>query len=238
MRVLVVEDDPAQSQAVEKSLLGFGHEITEVDSGEKAIRFLKSGPIDLVILDWQLPKMNGFEVLHWIRAQMGNDLPVLFLTSKALEVDIVRALEAGADDYVVKPYRTAEFVARVNAALRRVKQDVKSDGVMLAGNYVVDTNERVVTVVGKPIALTPKEFDLVALLFSNPGRIISRDLMATSVWGHGFDADSRTLDTHMYRIRQKLAFERGNGVRLSSVYTHGYRLDVVNQNGIPGNTAS
>jgi DNA-binding response OmpR family regulator len=237
MRVLVVEDDPAQSQAVEKSLQGFGHEITEVNSGEKAIRFLKSDSADLVILDWQLPKMSGFDVLHWIRAQMGADLPVLFLTSKALEIDIVRALEAGADDYVVKPYRTAEFVARVNAALRRVKQDLRTNSIVQAGNYAVDSNERTVQLSGEKIALTPKEFDLVALLFNNPGRIISRDLMATAVWGHGFDAASRTLDTHMYRIRQKLTFDRTDGVRLSAVYTHGYRLDVISQSKTAANSS-
>jgi DNA-binding response OmpR family regulator len=228
MRVLIVEDDQAQAEAAARMLLPSGHHITRLGDGEKAVRFLKTENVDLVILDWQLPGMSGFEVLHWIRAQTGLDLAVLFLTSKVLEVDIVLALEAGADDYIVKPFRMAELAARVNALLRRVKREIDPNDVVRAGEYVLDLSRRTVTLRGdKKIELTVKEFDLTAFLFNNIGKLLPRELMAMTVWGRELDVASRTLDTHVYRIRQKLSLTPENGLRLSSIYTHGYRLDEV-----------
>jgi DNA-binding response OmpR family regulator len=229
LRILVVEDDPAQAHAVERALSPFSHIISTVHDGELAVRLLQTETIDLVILDWQLPRMSGFEVLHWIRAHIGGSLAVLFLTNKVLEIDIVRALEAGADDYIVKPFRVAEFAARVNAMLRRTKQGSNANDVIRAGNYVLSPSLRSITLHDVKIELTAKEFDLAVVLFNHLGRIISRDLMAKTVWGREFDSFSRTLDTHIYRIRQKLGLDPSNGLRLSAVYTHGYRLDVVAQ---------
>jgi two-component system OmpR family response regulator len=227
MRVLLVEDDIVHAEAATKVLRPFGHEIVHLGDGEKAVRFLKSQTADLVILDWQLPKMSGFEVLHWIRGNLGAVPPVLFLTSKVLEVDIVLALEAGADDYIVKPFRFAELGARVNVLLRRIRQDVGQTGVVSAGAYVLSSRNRTVSLRGQPIELTAKEFDLAAFFFNNLGKLLSREVVSISTWGRELDAASRTLDTHVYRIRQKLALVPENGLRLSSIYTHGYRLDEV-----------
>jgi DNA-binding response OmpR family regulator len=229
IRVLIVEDDLAQAQAVERALSPSGHIVSTVHNGEHAVRVLQADTIDLVVLDWQLPRMSGFEVLHWIRAHIGSSLAVLFLTNKVLEVDIVRALEAGADDYIVKPFRMAEFAARVNAMLRRTKQGTGASDVIRAGSYVLNPGQRSITLHDLKIELTAKEFDLALVLFNHLGRIISRDLMAKTVWGREFDSVSRTLDTHIYRIRQKLGLDPINGLRLSAVYTHGYRLDVIGQ---------
>lgn len=227
MHVLIVEDDRLQADSAAKVLLHSGHDVSTVRDGERAVRLLMAHQVDLVIMDWQLPRMSGFELLHWIRAQIGPNLPVIFVTSRILEVDVVLALEAGADDYVIKPYSPAELAARVNARLRRVRRNAGSDEEVRAGEYVLNTRLRTLTLRGKQISLTAKEFDLVAFLFGNLGKVLSRELMAITAWGRALDEASRSLDTHIYRIRQKLTLGPQNGLRLTSVYTHGYRLDEV-----------
>jgi DNA-binding response OmpR family regulator len=216
MRILVVEDDPIQAEAVSTALSSLSHVVTIVDDGERAVRCLRSEPIDAVVLDWHLPRMSGIEVLHWIRARTNVRYGVLFLTSRVHEVDVVRALDAGAD----------ELAARVNALLRRVARSAARDEQIRAGDYVLDPIERTVTLRGGRIELTTKEFQLVAALFTNLGKILSRDLLAMTAWGRELSVESRSLDTHIYRIRQKLKLSPENGLRLSSIYTLGYRLDL------------
>jgi two-component system, OmpR family, response regulator len=219
MNILLVEDDSAQAAAVERAMHQSGHKISMVDRGESAVRFLKANEVDLVVLDWQLPGMTGFEVLHWIRGNLGDEPAVLFLTSRVLEVDIVQALEAGADEYVVKPFRTAELVARVGSLLRRVKRNERNENFIAVGPYVLDTTLRTASLHGHTVELTAKEFDVVAYLFANVGRVASRDLLAKLAWGRELDSTSRTVDTHIYRLRRKLSLRPENGVRLSTVYT-------------------
>jgi two-component system, OmpR family, response regulator len=227
MNILVVEDDPAQAAAVERAMQQSGHILNMVNRGESAVRFLKANEVDLVMLDWQLPGMTGFEVLHWIRTNLGDEPAVLFLTSRVLEVDIVQALEAGADEYIVKPFRTAELRARVGSLLRRAKRNEKNENMIIVGPYILDTARRCISLDGNTVELTAKEFDVIAYLFANVGRVVSRDLLAKLAWGRELDSTSRTVDTHIYRLRRKLSLRPENGVRLSTVYTHGYRLDEV-----------
>src|SRR6185437_11370161 len=227
MNILLVEDDPVQAAAVERAMQHSGHKISKADRGENAIRFFKTNEVDLVILDWQLPGMTGLEVLHWIRGNQGREPAVMFLTSRVLEVDIVHALEAGADEYVVKPFRTVELVARVGALLRRTRRHKAIENTMAVGPYVLDTLRRSVSLHGKPIELTAKEFDVAAYLFANVGRVISRDLLEKLAWGRELGSTSRTVDTHIYRLRCKLSLRPENGVRLCTVYTHGYRREEV-----------
>ncbi|MFC0398735.1 response regulator transcription factor [Paraburkholderia rhizosphaerae] len=227
MRILVVEDDPLQAEAVSNALSSLSHTLTIVDDGERAVRCLRSEPIDAVVLDWHLPRMSGIEVLHWIRARSNVKYGVLFLTSRVHEVDVVRALDAGADDYMVKPFRAEELAARVKALLRRVARTAMHDEPISVGDYVLDPLERCVTLRGGKIDLTTKEFQLVSALFSHLGKILSRDLLAMTAWGRELSVESRSLDTHIYRIRQKLKLSPENGLRLSSIYTLGYRLDLV-----------
>ncbi|MCM3060823.1 response regulator transcription factor, partial [Bacillus subtilis] len=158
----------------------------------------------LVILDWLLPAMSGFEVLYWIRRTLGTSPAVLFVTSKALEDDIVLAMDAGADDYVTKPFRAGELASRVNALLKRPARDTDRPDLIRAGDYVLNPRERTILLRGAPIRLTPKEFDLAELFFGNLGKLLSRKLVCMSTWGRELDPESRTLDTHIYRIRQKL----------------------------------
>jgi DNA-binding response OmpR family regulator len=204
-----------------------GYEVVEASDGEEAIRLLRSEPFDLVILDWLLPRMSGFEVLYWIRRTLGTSPAVLFVTSKALDDDIVLAMDAGADDYIVKPFRVAELASRVNALLIRSNRDTDRAAVIGTGDYVLNLRDRTVQLRGEPIKLTPKEFDLAELFFSNIGKLLSRKVVCISTWGRELDPASRTLDTHIYRLRQKLELGPQNGLRLSSVYTHGYRLEAV-----------
>lgn len=227
MRVLIVEDDPVHVQRAARVVEPLGHEVVEVGDGEEAVRLLRSEPFDLVILDWLLPRMSGFEVLYWIRRTLGTSPAVLFVTSKTLDDDIVLAMDAGADDYIVKPFRVAELASRANALLTRSKRDTERVGLVGAGDYVLNLRERTVLLRGEPIKLTPKEFDLAELFFSNIGKLLSRKVVCISTWGRELDPASRTLDTHIYRLRQKLELVPDNGVRLSSVYTHGYRLEAV-----------
>jgi DNA-binding response OmpR family regulator len=226
-RILLVEDDEAHASAVDKSLQSSGHEVFKVGDGEGAVEFLTENLVDLVILDWNLPRMSGLDVLHWMRAHLGSRPGVLFLTARLLEVDVVMALEAGADEYVVKPFRLAELSARVNALLRRSKPDDASPRVLRVADYVLDLNERSVLFEGKNIGLTAREFELAASLFGNLGRVISRDLLAKIAWGREHEIASRTIDTHIYRIRRKLQLHPKNGLRLTTIYTRGYRLDEV-----------
>jgi DNA-binding response OmpR family regulator len=174
-----------------------------------------------------LPGVSGFDVLYWMRRNLGREPAVLFLTSRILEVDIVRALDAGADDYVIKPFRTKELVARMSALLRRTRRSEKIETAISVGPYVFDITQRSVFLHGQPILLTEKEYDVAAYFFGNVGRVVSKRLLAKLSWGRELDSTSRTIDTHIYRLRRKLALSSHNGVRLTTVYTHGYRLDEV-----------
>lgn len=224
MNILLVEDDPAHAEAIQFAMRQAGHTINKIDRGEGAVRFLKSNEVDLVVLDWQLPGMNGLEVLQWIRRNLGSGIAVLFVTSRMLEADIVQALDAGADDYVVKPFRTIELVARIGALLRRSMRAGKTENVITIGPYVIDITRRNLSLHGKTVVLTAKEFEVAAYLFANTERVVSKDVLVKLAWGRELDSTSRTVDTHIYRLRRKLSLRPENGVLLSTVYTHGWRL--------------
>ncbi|MCC8400432.1 response regulator transcription factor [Paraburkholderia sp. MMS20-SJTN17] len=227
MNILLVESDPAQTDSVERAIRQSGHRISKVERGEDAITFLQGNEVDLVVLDWESPGVSGFEVLHWIRRHLGREPPVLFVISRLLEVDIVQALDAGADDYVFKPLRTEELMARAGALLRRAQRSIKAECVIAFGPYFFDVTQRRVFLHREAIALTDKEFAVAAYFFANVGQVVSKRFLARLAWGRELDSTSRTIDTHIYRLRRKLVLRPENGVRLATVYTHGYRLDEV-----------
>ncbi|MGF6484015.1 response regulator transcription factor [Paraburkholderia sp. JPY419] len=227
MNILLVENDPAQADSIEREIGQSGHRISKVERGKDAISFLQANEVDLVVLDWELPGMSGFEVLYWIRRHLGREPAVLFVTRRLLEVEIVQALDAGADDYVVKPFRAKELAARVGALLRRTRRNIKVESAIAVGPYIFDVTQRGVFLHGESILLTEKEFDVAAYFFAHVGRVVSKRLLAKLAWGRELDSTSRTIDTHIYRLRRKLALRPDNGVRLTTVYTHGYRLDEV-----------
>ncbi|WP_420994803.1 response regulator transcription factor [Cupriavidus sp. 30B13] len=226
MRIASVEDDKSQSELIQQILVSAGHECECFHSGGSFLRALRDKAFDLLVVDWQLPDTSGFEVVTWVRQNSGRNPPILFLTSRSQEEDIVAGLGAGADDYMVKPVRRAELVARVGALLRRTyPQAQQGSEVILTGNYRVDPGARTVEVGGVRADVSPREFDLALFLFRNLGRLLSREVVEQAVWGRAIGAGSRTLDTHISRLRIKLALRPENGVRLTSVYSHGYRFE-------------
>ncbi|WP_175954682.1 response regulator transcription factor [Burkholderia sp. BCC0405] len=227
MNILLIEDDPIQASVFERALKNRRQEICRVRDGEHAVRFLRSRRVELVVLDWHLPTMSGIEMLHWIRANLGDEPTVMFLTARVLETDVVAALEAGADAYIAKPIRELELAARVMALLRRHGHERSHTTSTQVGAYVLDPAAQCISFRGETIELTSKEFTLARCLFENLGRLMPRDTLAVCAWGRTLDGTSRSLDTHIYRLRQKLMLRPENGLRLSAVYTHGYRLDEV-----------
>ena len=228
MKIAYLEDDAAHVERVQTLLTDAGHVCETFDDGAQLIRALKRTRYDMLLLDWQVPGVTGHELTVWARANLNERLPIIFMTSRSLETDIVSALRAGADDYMIKPIRQAELLARIEALARRAQLAATAAQTAIElGRYRIDTQKRSCTFDDAPIELTSREFDLVALLFQHVGRVVSREYIGGTLWGQSSNAISRTLDTHMSRVRAKLNLRPENGVRLTPVYGHGYRLDLV-----------
>lgn len=226
MRIASLEDDVAQANLINNCLTHAGYSCTTFHTGKSLLTALaKTDDFDLLILDWEVPDVSGLDVLHWIRDNQGYALPVLFLTSRTDEVDLVMGLQAGADDYMTKPIREQELLARIQALLRRMNPITQSNEPFSFGVYDIDPVNNIIQLHGQTITLAPKEYELALLLFRNPGRLFSRDVLSTAVWNREIPATSRTLDTHLSNIRRKLQLRPENGVRLNASYALGYRLE-------------
>jgi DNA-binding response OmpR family regulator len=192
IRIASVEDNQAQSELIREILVSSGYECECFSSGDAFVKALRDRTFDLLLLDWQLPDISGIQLVSWVRQTVGPALPVLFLTNRSLEDDVVRGLAAGADDYVVKPVRRAELVARVGALLRRAAPRTgESLERMRVGPYAVDPLGRVLTLHGLQVELSPREFDLALYLFRNVGKLVPRELIEQAVWGRSIGPDSR-----------------------------------------------
>ncbi|MXN80149.1 response regulator [Burkholderia sp. 4701] len=225
MRILSLDDEPVQADLIRDLLNCEGFDVRSVSTGAQAIHCLEVDAVDLVVLDWTIPDISGLEVLAWIRARIGSKLPVLFVTNRVSEDQLVVALEAGADDYMVKPIRHRELIARVRALLRRAHPFSSTSTSIDVGRYRLDLVTETAFLSGEPIKLTHREFSIAVALFRNFGRVVSRSSLIQSIWGRERDMLSRSLDTHIYRVRSKLYITPENGVRLRAVYNHGYRLE-------------
>jgi DNA-binding response OmpR family regulator len=229
MKIAYLEDDDVLAEHISGTLTSKGHECEVFRDGSQLIRRLKREHFDLLLLDWSVPGVTGHQVTIWARANMTERVPILFMTSRSLEADIVTALSAGADDYMIKPIRAGELLARIDALGRRAypSTTASSNNTIEVARYRIDPVGRICFLDDTPIELTGREFDLVLLLFQHVGRVLSREHIGGTLWGQPQSTISRTLDTHMSRVRSKLQLRPDNGVRLTPVYGHGYRLEVV-----------
>lgn len=222
-----LEDDSQQAALLRLWLGGAGYRCALFGSAGEFRKRLGSEAVDLLLLDWNLPDSTGLEVLEWIRHSPNADLPVVFLTARSEEGDIVEALQAGADDYVTKPPKQAELLARVRAVLRRRGGGSEGDAQapLSLPPYVVDAQRRRISIEGEEIELTQREYELACYLFRRQGRIVSRDALLENIWNLGPSVSTRTVDTHVSRLRKKLQLAGEHGWRLTAIYQHGYRLE-------------
>ena len=225
----VLEDDKDQSALLQLWLSDAGYDAVVCADGPNFIRTAQSRCFDLMILDWMVPGMDGMEVLEWVRLNIPERVPVVFLTARDEEKQIVRALDAGADDYVTKPARSAELLARVGALARRSGLTAEQPETLEIGEFVLDHKLGQATMKGESVALTGREFKLAWFLFNNLSKILSRDYLLRHIWNINSAVNTRTVDTHISRIRSKLKLRPENGWKLSSVYHHGYRLEQIDE---------
>ncbi|MFP7762072.1 response regulator [Marisediminicola sp. LYQ134] len=223
-RILIVEDESSLSEPLAFLLEREGYETTIAKDGRKALDEFERNGADLVLLDLMLPGVSGTEVCREIRTR--STVPIIMLTAKDSEVDIVVGLELGADDYVTKPYSTRELLARIRAVLRRrTDLDDEPDGTLEAGDVRMDLERHTVAVDGKEIAMPLKEFELLELLLRNAGRVLTRGQLIDRVWGADYFGDTKTLDVHIKRIRSKIEKVPSEPVMLVTVRGLGYRFE-------------
>jgi DNA-binding response OmpR family regulator len=226
VRIAILEDDPDQLALLKRWINEDGHDVHAYQSGREAMKYAGRESFDLFMLDWQVPDVSGAEVLMWLRANVSRAVPILFVTVRDSEQDIVFALEHGADDYMVKPVRRQELLARVHALLRRAypREEQKQ---LSFPPFEIDIQRGEVRKDGAKVDLTPKEYELTVTLFRNIGRLMSRGHLQETVWGRTGDLATRTVDTHVSQVRKKLDLRPESGYRVVPIYNYGYRLEKI-----------
>jgi two-component system response regulator RegX3 len=222
--LVVVEDEATLADSIRYQLEREGWRVTLETDGARAVTTIKTASPDLIILDVMLPGVNGLDICREIRGF--SKVPILMLTAKDSEVDKVTGLELGADDYVTKPFSMRELIARVRALSRRSKL-VPSDqeGEVAAGGVNIDIERHRVTVDDQQIELTPKEFELLSVLVSRAGKLVTRDFLMDEVWGPSYFGDTKTLDVHIKRLRSKVEKDPANPIHILTVRGLGYRFE-------------
>ena len=223
--ILLVEDEAALSEPLAYLLKREGYEVTVAEDGPTALAEFDRGGADLVLLDLMLPGIPGTEVCREIRTR--SNVPIIMLTAKDSEVDIVVGLELGADDYVTKPYSSRELLARIRAVLRRRvdEAELEDDGILEAGSVRMDVDRHTVAVKGGEISMPLKEFELLELLLRNAGRVLTRGQLIDRVWGSDYFGDTKTLDVHIKRIRSRIEESPSEPRMLVTVRGLGYRFN-------------
>jgi two-component system, OmpR family, phosphate regulon response regulator PhoB len=221
--VLVVEDEPAQREVLAYNLEAEGFRVTSADSGDEALLLVAEERPDLIVLDWMLPGVSGIEICRRLKSRPETrNVPVIMLSARSEEVDRVRGLETGADDYVVKPYSVVELMARVRGQMRRTRPASVGEVLEFAG-ITLDAETHRVTRGGKSVKLGPTEFRLLGTLMEKPGRVFSREQLLDRVWGRDIYVDTRTVDVHVGRLRKALCVHGGDDP-LRTVRGAGYAL--------------
>ncbi len=225
--ILLVEDDQTIRLTVEFSLTKAGYEVTSVGDGEQALRCAYAIDPDLILLDVMLPKKSGFEVVRDLR-EHNDEVPVIMLTALDREEDKVKGLDAGADDYITKPFSTKELLARIRANMRRATMGTTTHtGIIEAGQLKIDVDAARVFVNGEEVFLRSKEYALLVAMASRPDALCTRQWLAQEVWGEDFLSTSRTIDTHVRRIRK--AIERNGWTYIQTAHGMGYRFSAVHK---------
>jgi two-component system response regulator RegX3 len=223
-RILIVEDEPSLAEPLAFLLQREGYDTEIATDGRAALTAFDRAGADLVLLDLMLPGLPGTEVCRELRARSG--VPIIMLTAKDSEVDIVVGLELGADDYVTKPYSSRELLARIRAVLRRrIDLEGQDDGVVEVDGVRMDVERHSVAVDGREVGMPLKEFELLELLLRNAGRVLTRGQLIDRVWGPDYFGDTKTLDVHIKRIRSKIERDPSDPVRLVTVRGLGYRFE-------------
>jgi len=221
----VIEDSRSQAEVLKALLKSEGHQVEVFAEGLACIEALKTRSFDFFIIDWTLPDIGGDEVLKYVREHCGWDVPVVFCTAMTSEENAADILRLGADDYIPKPIRNMEFMARIESLIRRRCKRLPST--LAVGNIEVDVEGRRIRLGGADVDLTQREFDLAVVFLRNIGRVLPREELLSGVWVRDAGVDTRTVDTHASRLRKKLGLGGESGLMLSSVYGQGYRLDTV-----------
>ncbi len=221
--VLLVEDEPAQREVLAYNLDAEGFDVTQAGDGEEALMLVEESPPDIIILDWMMPNLSGIEVCRRLKMRPETrGIPIILLSARAEEVDRVRGLETGADDYVIKPYSVLELMARARAQLRRVRP-ATSGHVLEWGDIRLDPETHRVYRMDKVLKLGPTEFRLLTTFLEKPGRVFTRDALLDRVWGRDIYVDTRTVDVHIGRLRKALT-QFGGDDPLRTVRGAGYAL--------------
>jgi DNA-binding response OmpR family regulator len=223
VNVGLLEDDAAQAERMMSLLAKLGYSAQHFATGAALLESLRRSSFDLLLVDWELPDQSGIDVLKMVRTVVDWHIPILFVTQRDSEQDVVEALDAGADDYLVKEVRERELAARIQALLRRLGNEPQT---VQVSHVELDRRTRSARCHGKPVELTAKDFELAWYLLHNIGRLLSRQQLLRDVWGVSVPLNTRTVDVHMSRLRRRLDFGLQGPMRIRTVYQHGYRLEL------------
>lgn len=226
MRIALVDEGACVASRICAWLESAGHSCQGFCNARSFMREVKRQSFDFVILGWMLPDMTGSSLLAWLRGNMDWDIPLVIVAERSTEDDVVHALDLGADDFIVAPLREREVLARIEAVRRRSTRLCDVPARMHVPPYTIDVEGRSVSISGTPLSMTSKEYELTLALFRNRGRLLSREHLLESVWGVTDNVSTRTVDTHVSRLRKKLRFSEHDGWRLSAVQNHGYILSL------------
>lgn len=223
-RLLLIDDEANLRHTLSYALQQEGYEVLTAQDGEEGLQLFRSAAPDLVILDVMMPRQDGFEVCRRLRKE--SDVPIVMLTARDTELDKIVGLEIGADDYLAKPFSMRELIARVRALLRRTgrRSETTASGVAESGGLVVDPARRRVARDGIEVSLKPKEFDLLAFLIGHAGQVFTREQILAAVWGFDYAGDSRTVDTHVKTLRERLQDDAARPRWIETIRGVGYRF--------------
>lgn len=225
MIVAILEDIVTQAGVVAGWLNKAGYDTEVRHDGDSFVELVRTQRADVLLLDWDVPGKSGIDVMRWARESFADALPIIMMTQHDGENDIVFGLDSGADDYLIKPLRERELIARVNAQARKYYPEMQRAKIVEVGKFALDVSAHAATVDGAPIELSQREFDLALMLFESVGRIVSKDMMIKRIWGVVDRKYDATLATYMSKLRSSLGLRPKNGLVITTVYNYGYRLE-------------